>query len=470
MNKWRLLAKYGAIGCGISLVLIILAYLATIWLIDQSALVFDRRSSHTSALREVLATVPPGERAERLHELASQQQHLKGFKTVYLLGEGGKILYPPQAKDFARSPLPESKLSIEGFSETVLQSAPRLWLDLPGEPKQYLLVERTPMDAALFGRRFTATFLVLSLALFLGVMSSITIIFYLLRDRAQLGLDVMNRMKLGDLRARYPVTKVDEFAQNSLVFNQMADEIENLVTSLRNAESSRSGLLRELAHDLRTPIAGLKSVLETLHDNAGKLPQDKIDRLMELAEREVDYFGSLVDDLLILGTLDEPSYSSETEPVSVADLVHEELTIFSERFPKLKFELAPAPFSAEVIGIPKLLRRAIRNSLENASFYAKTKVTAQIAGHKGGGGELRLLVEDDGPGFSEAELAQFGKKRPTRTVSGPDAKRISVGLGSVIMRSIVERHSGHVTPMNLLAADGRNSGARIEFIFPLKQK
>lgn len=469
MNRWRLLAKYGAIGTGISLCMIVLSYYTTIWVNDQGTFTVTRLTSRILRIKEVVDAVPPAQRAEML---AKSTDQLAGFNTVYLLDHDAKILFPPDAKDLRRSEI-EGNAPAEGLSEPFsalpARKAPRIWIDLEGTPKQYLLVERSPIDTAVFSQRFSVTFAVLSLALFIGVMASILIIFYFFRDREVVALDVMARIKKGDLKARIPDTLMDEFAYTSRMFNQMADEIEALVNSLRTIESSRSSLLRELAHDLRTPIAGLKSVVETLKYNRSRINQEKTDQLMDLAEREVNYFGALVEDLLILGSLDEPTYNLESEPVSLTDLIEEELSTFSHRFPNIEFSLEPSEARAEVRGSFKLLRRAIRNALENASFYAATRVTVQLVERPtANGGEVRLWIEDDGPGFNEPSLVQFGKKRASRVVSEKALKRISVGLGSVIMKSIVERHRGTLTPSNRKDNNQKIGGARLEFTFPLR--
>ncbi len=471
MNKGRVLAKYGAIGTAISLCMIVLAYFTTIWVNDQGTFALTRQTTRVSWLKETMEQVPAAKRAEDLKFMASQNG-LQGFQSVYLIDESGKILYPAGAKDFRRSQI-DSNAPAEGLNQGLsalpAKDAPRIWIDLEGDPKQYVLVERSPIDNALFNRRFSVTFAILSLALFIGVMASILIMFYLFRDREVVALRVMTKMKQGDLKARMPETLMDDFAPSSRVFNQMADEIQALVNSLRSIESSRSSLLRELAHDLRTPIAGLKSVVETLKYNGSRIQPDKANELMDLAEREVDYFGALVEDLLILGSLDEPTYSLEAEYVCLADLLQEELHTFSHRFPHLHYHLVPTDFRGEVRGSSKLLRRAIRNALENASFYASASVSVQLAEVKTvSGGEARLWIEDDGPGFNEPSLVQFGKKRASRVVSEKARKRISVGLGSVIMKSIVERHRGTLTPSNRVENDQRLAGARVEFTFPLR--
>lgn len=462
MAKLRVLVKYGTYAAVISICMIVIAYLATVWMTEQDATGMLRRNSRILTVQNLVESIPPEKRATELSQLESHELW-QGFRSVYLLSEKGEILYPIGARDFSRSSTPAPLFSMEKLAQKTIGDAPRVWVDLNGEPRQHLLIERTPIDAALFGWRLSIAFVILSLALVVGVVAAMLVTLYFLRGRVNTAFDVISQIKGGDLKARFPVTKMDEFAHTALLFNQMADEIETLVSSLRETERSRSSLLQELAHDLRTPVAGLKTLLETLSDQAAKLTPEKTAELVRLAECEVDYFGSLVEDLLLLGTLDEPTYKPET--VNLGELLQKEIDSFAQRFPDCEVKLFREGELDPATGNPRLLRRAVRNALENACAYARKKIDVRV---RSGRGEVVISVEDDGPGFSEADLLQFGTKRPTRLVSQRGAKRISVGLGSVIMKSIAERHRGHIRPRNRIDGQGRVEGASVDITLPQK--
>lgn len=457
MSKWRALLKYGAIGTIISFWMILLSFFTANWVQEQTALPVGG-SSRAMLIKQALERLPPTQRGAELGRLAGAGELLT-FRSVYLLDGSGAILYPVGAVALPRS----SEPLVNGSSG----SAPRWWVDLEGPTPQYLILEREPPGYLAFGRRFTVTFIVLACALFIGVMAAIITMLYILRDRGQIALETMARIKRGDLKARLPVTRMDEFAATSLHFNQMAEEIETLVTSLRGAELSRTTLLRELAHDLRTPIAGLQSVVETLKYQGDRIPKEKSQRLLDLAEREIAYFGSLVEDLLVIGNMEEPSYRIGMEEVPLAEIVREELILLSHRFRHLSFSLEPTPASPAVFGNPKLLRRAVRNGLDNACHYARREVRVLLLEHENEYGKcLKIVIEDDGPGFTAEGLALFGRKRPARAVPDVVNGRISVGLGTVIMKSIVNRHRGSLHAENRKDSSGRTAGARVEIVIP----
>jgi K+-sensing histidine kinase KdpD len=248
----------------------------------------------------------------------------------------------------------------------------------------------------------------------------------------------------------------------------MADEIERLVERLRTTERSRMQLLQELGHDLRTPVASLKNMLETLATKGKSLDPKVVHELLGLSLREVDYFERLIEDLLVLAQIGEPNYQCIREPTDLSSLVEEETELLLSRRSGgervRKIEVARPENPLEVSGDAHLLRRAVRNALENAFDFSKNKITVEFA-HENDG-LARLEVRDDGPGFSPEQLAKFGERRMTRVFGNQNAGRISIGLGSVIMKTILDIHRGSLTVENWIDSDGARGGARVVLRVP----
>lgn len=241
----------------------------------------------------------------------------------------------------------------------------------------------------------------------------------------------------------------------------MADEIEHLIDSLRKSESVRRDLLRELAHDLRTPIASLKSLIETARSSA--VAPGKRDELLATADREIDYFAGLVDDLLFLGRVSEPRYKSTLIEFDLTDLIDSEAEAVGARYSKVNFDLSSTPeqiFFESDIG---LVRRLVRNALENAFSFACTRVSVALEQNESG---ISILIQDDGKGFSEESLKNFGQRKFSRAVEHSNGRRISIGLGSVIMKSIVEAFRGKLVPCNLSNDVGETVGAELSIFLP----
>ncbi len=275
-------------------------------------------------------------------------------------------------------------------------------------------------------------------------------IFYHFRKNATMANKVIGELKKGNLNARFPIKKLDELGLVMTSFNSMADEIERLVEELRHADTIRINLLQELAHDLRTPVSSLKTMLETItakwNDKDEKTEEIK-KNFIELSLEEVNYFARLVEDLLFLGRVSEPKYDLKTESISMKSLLERECDLVDTQFPHIQISIKGDDFS--ILGDSHLLGRLIRNALFNASSYTKDKISISLFNNS-------IEIIDNGSGFSKEALDNFGEKKFSRIM---DINKLSVGLGSVIMKRIVEIHNGKIQVKN-----SSQSGAIIKII------
>src|SRR5262249_29829208 len=154
--------------------------------------------------------------------------------------------------------------------------------------------------------------------------------------------------------------------------------------------------LQELAHDLRTPVASLKNLLETLHLRKQTLSESHREELTDWSLKEVEYFEHLVEDLLFLAQVTEPKYHASKAAVDLTDLLSEELDRVETRSRAIGKNLEiKRLFSAEVtlVGDAHLLRRLLRNGLENAASFARSWISVEI---QDGGAEFSVIIQDDG--------------------------------------------------------------------------
>ncbi|NJL24627.1 MAG: HAMP domain-containing histidine kinase [Calothrix sp. SM1_5_4] len=276
---------------------------------------------------------------------------------------------------------------------------------------------------------------------------------------------MFGRIQRGDLKARFPTSRWDEAGQVLVLFNEMADEIERLVERLREKEKARVHLLQDLAHDLRTPVASLRTLLETLRFSAADLDEPQKLELTSLAHQESEYLTRLMEDMLLLALMIEPKYKAGSGTISAEDLVSSQLGVVAKSFPNIRVTIAGAS-AAIITGSPHLLKRLVRNALENAFSFARGEIDVETSVANG---MLTLTIRDDGPGLSDEALAGFGKKRQTRYQSSGDegGSRISVGLGSVIMQTIAVAHGGEISIHNLPGPDGKPAGAELVIRVPV---
>ncbi|MDG0815564.1 sensor histidine kinase [Bdellovibrio svalbardensis] len=355
-----------------------------------------------------------------------------------------------------------------------LTSTDRFWnffdrtsvMRLDHEPAAYLVIfeRRNPFRGPLFFTQGIFTFATVVVALFLAL----TITFSYLRQKSEEARSVLLRLERGDLKARFEIKPFDEFGGLLLDFNRMAHEIERLVNRVRETESARSHLLSELGHDLRTPLTSLTTSFETLKFHFKKMTDSDRDEVFTMITAEVEYFKELLEKLMTIAELDEPHYKKSTDLIDLSSLVQQEL-----RFRQSSSAASGKDFSftaeglngqqAMVLGDSYLLLRLLKNAVDNASRYAKSKVMVAIVDRDE---HIEVSVADDGPGMDQAGLANFGKRqeRRKRREEGTGLN-FSLGLGSVIMKTIAELHGGSLEVGNIENEQGIQ-GAILKVRFP----
>ena len=289
-----------------------------------------------------------------------------------------------------------------------------------------------------------------------GLGLSFLFISIYMRRRSNEAERIIGKLKAGDLKARFEIKHNDETNQLMLKFNDMADQIESLVDNLRHTESTRTKLLQELAHDLRTPVASLKNLQEMLLEKGHLLSEEKKTHVQALAIKEILYFERLVEDLLFLSGVNDPRFGESFTEVNLAELLQEEGELFETDKVKVVYDIEE---NLTVTGETHLLTRLIKNSLSNASRFADSQIRISLHAKNEG---VILTVTDDGKGLTAEELTQFGEKKFSRQYLDSNSEHISIGLGSVIMKKIISLHDGEMSVQN----SPELKGCELKFIFP----
>jgi signal transduction histidine kinase len=232
-------------------------------------------------------------------------------------------------------------------------------------------------------------------------------------ERLQAGVESLGA---GDLRARVKVEGHDEVARLAESFNRAAGRIEELV-------AAHTSLLANASHELRTPLARIRMAVELMKERADP-------RLKRGLEQDIAELDALIDEILLASRLDAVKAREVDEDVDLLALASEECA----RYEAAEVDGQPVT----VRGDPRLLRRMIRNLLENARRHGAPPVHVQVHGTEGGA-EVRVC--DQGPGLPEAEReAAF---RPFYRFAGASAGA-GAGLGLALVRQIARRHGGDV--------------------------
>lgn len=429
---------------------------------------------------EVLYSSDSEER--ELPDIEKLSQLVKPYDYFYLSGEGFFNGPPPGAGFFGGPGGPPPGRPggppPEGFDRRPppprgMQTAV---IRLIGEPAQYLVIGPPNFKNSTIEKDFnprTFQFLgmgSLFLSLLIGIGVTLLIIYLSVNKKINEADGVISQIQSGNLKARFKIAGNNEFSEAMLRFNKMADEIEKLVEHLRFVELARTKLLQELAHDLRTPIASMKSLLETLETKHSQLSPEVRQELLTLSGREIEYFGKLVEDLLLLSQVSEPHYSTDTEKIDISEIVTEEVEDQKIKNrnadQKIDFQVKTTAHKIEIAGNRVLFLRMLKNVFNNAVSFARheLKVTVNLLEAR----HFEIVIDDDGPGFTEDQIKQFGSRKMSRQIiAQKDSKggRLSIGLGSVVIKKICQLHRGDVSVENRLNEAGKVIGAKVTLRF-----
>jgi signal transduction histidine kinase len=228
-------------------------------------------------------------------------------------------------------------------------------------------------------------------------------------ERLQTGVETLGS---GDLTARVKVEGRDEIARLAASFNRSASRIEELVGAHRL-------LLANASHELRTPLSRIRLALELMQANGD--PKYKAG-----LERDIAELDALIDEILLASRLDATPVLHATEDVDLLALAAEECA---------RYEDCTLDGSAvSVRGDARLLRRLIRNLLENAKRHGTPPVRVRVARD----GTLAVFeVMDAGPGVPEAE-----RERVFAPFHRLGADATGAGLGLSLVRQIARLHGG----------------------------
>jgi len=215
------------------------------------------------------------------------------------------------------------------------------------------------------------------------------------------------------------------------------------VTELRRLESLRRDFVANASHELRTPIAAVRSATETLQSGALGDPAAAI-RFLDIIDRNAARLQSLVEDMLELSKLESNEFKLKRERVELSSVVPIVLGLFRERADKKGVRLgAELNGGAAVEGDARALEHVLSNLVDNAVKYcpAGTRVTVSAAKEED---RIRLVVADNGPGIPAEHLPRVFE-RFYRVDAGRSRELGGTGLGLSIVRHMVEAMHGKVS-------------------------
>ena len=227
----------------------------------------------------------------------------------------------------------------------------------------------------------------------------------------------------GELTRRAVIEGNDEIATLARGFNEAAERIDHLLGVHRQ-------LLANASHELRTPLARIRLGVELLaeHDD----PRRRVELVRDL--RELD---DLLEEILLSSRLDSSLPFSFEADVDVLGVVAEEVARYAE--PDVALVLAAHPGSATLVRAdPRLLRRAVRNLIENARRHGAAPVRVGVEALDG---EVRIVVDDAGQGIDATDRERIFEPFYR---SRAHLENVGSGLGLALVRQIARHHGGSI--------------------------
>jgi signal transduction histidine kinase/ActR/RegA family two-component response regulator len=234
---------------------------------------------------------------------------------------------------------------------------------------------------------------------------------------------------------------------------------------LREADRRKDEFLAMLAHELRNPLAPIRTGLELIRV-AGNTPA-AVERVRSMMDRQIGHMVRLIDDLLDVSRITSGKIQLQREPTPLSSVVNSAIDATRSAMTAKNIELSVAlPESLCVLDVdPTRFVQILSNLLHNATKFSENGGTIRVAGHVSGAdsnvpGELTLSVSDSGAGISREFLPRVFELFS----QGDDASsQPGLGIGLALSRRLVEMHGGVIDVLS----EGPGRGSEFIIRIPL---
>ncbi len=326
-----------------------------------------------------------------------------------------------------------------------------------------ILLVSMPMFISTHDAQFLLVLLVFSgiISLGFGYLISRTIT----RGLSELTLGA-EKIAQGNFSARVHVKSGDEVERLGAAFNNMAEKLEQSAAKQKELEQARRDVVAAVSHDLRTPLASLRAMIEAINDGV-VTDEATTRRYLTSAQMQAENLSLLVDDLFELSQLDAGVVQWSVEPSSLRDLISDTLETMHVQASEKNIKLSGwvDPSVDPVLMNSHKMQRVLYNLIQNAIRHTPTDGTIFVEAREHEG-QVQVDVIDTGEGIPESDVPRIfeqfyrGEKSRARESLGYHSGG-GAGLGLAIAQRIVQAHRGKIW----VESKG-GAGSRFSFTLP----
>ena len=265
-------------------------------------------------------------------------------------------------------------------------------------------------------------------------------------DRLETLMRGAEKLAKGDLGTRVAVVGNDEIAKLTGSFNAMASDLQQVDEEKHKLEQTRRNLVAWVSHDLRTPLAAMRVMLEAVSDGI-VTDESSVNRYIANSLNEISNLDQLIDDLFELAKLDVKEFRLDYEPIALSELLSDVVASLSPKA-DLKHITMNYKFASDADRVscaPEKIYRVLNNLIENAIKYTPPNEQIIVATSPTPTG-VQVSVTNTGVTIPADQLPKlfdtFYRGEASRA-QGDDGER-GTGLGLAIARGFVLAHGGQI--------------------------
>ena len=254
-------------------------------------------------------------------------------------------------------------------------------------------------------------------------------------------------------------TNIDQYKNRKDELGILSNSMDEMTSELQNRINTAENFSRDLVHEIRNPLASLKSAAEIISDSDDK---DQKNKLIKIVSHDVERIERLITDYSQM-LKDEAAISAEKMvKLDLKKILNSVVDDFNNIYNSkrgISFKLSTnGSENYYILGIENRIEQIVANLLDNSVSFSDDNKEIKVTLNSDNKSNIKLNVVDEGRGFREADTKKIFKRFYSNR---PDKFGEHSGLGLNIVKNLVELHNGSITAKN-----NKDKGANVEIIFP----